>query len=86
MTCLVCCIGADRITRELADIYRTRRTSATCSHSSTGTPDKPTLGVIDVLAHSAKERTYLAAGRPVEIADIVLVGDRYQVEYRFPVD
>lgn len=32
------------------------------------------------------ERTYLAAGQPVETADIVLVGDRYQVVYRFPVD
>ena len=31
------------------------------------------------------ERTYLARGRPVETADIVLIGERYQVVYRFPV-
>lgn len=32
------------------------------------------------------ERTYLAAGRAVETADITLLGDRYVVEYRVPID
>ncbi|WP_213454575.1 GntR family transcriptional regulator [Rhizomonospora bruguierae] len=32
------------------------------------------------------ERTYLAAGRPVETADIVFPGDRYDLVYRLPVD
>ncbi|GAA1765291.1 GntR family transcriptional regulator [Luedemannella helvata] len=32
------------------------------------------------------ERTYLAAGNPVETADIVFPGDRYELVYRVPVD
>jgi DNA-binding GntR family transcriptional regulator len=32
------------------------------------------------------ERTYLAAGRPVETADIVFPGDRYELVYRVPAD
>lgn len=32
------------------------------------------------------ERTYFAAGRPVETADITIPGDRYELVYRFPVD
>jgi hypothetical protein len=32
------------------------------------------------------ERTYYAAGTPVEAADIVLPGDRYELVYRVPVD
>ncbi|MEU5950638.1 GntR family transcriptional regulator [Micromonospora sp. NPDC047465] len=32
------------------------------------------------------ERTYYAAGRPVETADIVLPGGRYELVYRIPVD
>jgi GntR family transcriptional regulator len=32
------------------------------------------------------ERTYLAAGQPVETADIVFPGDRYELVYRFPID
>jgi DNA-binding GntR family transcriptional regulator len=32
------------------------------------------------------ERTYLADDRPVETADIVFPGDRYELLYRFPVD
>jgi len=32
------------------------------------------------------ERTHYATGRPVETADIILLGDRYQVVYRFPID
>ncbi|GAB3796226.1 GntR family transcriptional regulator [Micromonospora zhanjiangensis] len=32
------------------------------------------------------ERTYYAAGVPVETADIVLPGDRYELVYRIPVD
>jgi GntR family transcriptional regulator len=32
------------------------------------------------------ERTYHAAGRPVETADIVFPGDRYELVYRFPID
>lgn len=32
------------------------------------------------------ERTYYAAGRPVETADIVFPGDRYELVYRVPVD
>lgn len=32
------------------------------------------------------ERTYLAGGRPVETADIVFPGDRYDLVYRAPVD
>jgi DNA-binding GntR family transcriptional regulator len=32
------------------------------------------------------ERTYYAAGRPVETADITIPGDRYELVYRFPVD
>ena len=31
------------------------------------------------------ERTYLAQGRPVETADIVLPAGRYEIVYRFPV-
>lgn len=31
------------------------------------------------------ERTYFAAGRPVETADIVLQGDRYRLQYRLPI-
>jgi GntR family transcriptional regulator len=33
----------------------------------------------------ALTRTMLAGDRPVETADIVLAGDRYQLTYRFPV-
>jgi GntR family transcriptional regulator len=32
------------------------------------------------------ERTYLAGGVPVETADIVVPGDRYELVYRVPVD
>jgi GntR family transcriptional regulator len=32
------------------------------------------------------ERTYRAGGRPVETADIVFPGDRYELVYRIPVD
>ncbi len=32
------------------------------------------------------ERTYYAAGRPVETADIVFPGDRYELTYRYPID
>ncbi len=32
------------------------------------------------------ERTYYAAGRPVETADITIPGDRYELVYRFPID
>lgn len=32
------------------------------------------------------ERTYYAAGRPVETADIVFPGDHYELVYRVPVD
>jgi GntR family transcriptional regulator len=32
------------------------------------------------------ERTYYAAGTPVEAADIVLPGGRYELVYRVPVD
>ncbi|MEO3817276.1 UTRA domain-containing protein [Plantactinospora sp. B24E8] len=32
------------------------------------------------------ERTYYAAGRPVETADIVFPGDRYELLYRVPVE
>jgi GntR family transcriptional regulator len=34
----------------------------------------------------AIERTYLAGGVPVETADIVFPGDRYELVYRVPVD
>lgn len=34
----------------------------------------------------AIERVYLAAGAPVETADIVIPGDRYELVYRVPVD
>jgi GntR family transcriptional regulator len=34
----------------------------------------------------AIERTYLAGGRPVETADIVFPGQRYELVYRIPVD
>jgi GntR family transcriptional regulator len=34
----------------------------------------------------AVERTYLAGGVPVETADIVFPGDRYELVYRVPVD
>jgi GntR family transcriptional regulator len=34
----------------------------------------------------AIERTYLATGVPVETADIVFPGDRYELVYRVPVD
>jgi GntR family transcriptional regulator len=34
----------------------------------------------------AIERTYLAAGAPVETADIVIPGDRYELVYRVPVE
>lgn len=34
----------------------------------------------------AVERTYYAAGRPVETADIVFATDRYQLQYRVPVE
>ena len=32
------------------------------------------------------QRTYYAAGRPVETADITIPGDRYELVYRFPID
>ncbi|MEV4411555.1 GntR family transcriptional regulator [Catellatospora sp. NPDC049609] len=32
------------------------------------------------------ERTYLAGGRAVETADIVMAADRYQLRYRWPVE
>jgi DNA-binding GntR family transcriptional regulator len=32
------------------------------------------------------ERTYYAAGRPVETADITIPGDRYELVYRIPID
>jgi DNA-binding GntR family transcriptional regulator len=32
------------------------------------------------------ERTYLAGGQPVETADIVFPGDRYELMYRYPID
>lgn len=32
------------------------------------------------------ERTYYADGRPVETADIVFPGDRYELVYRYPID
>ncbi|MEO3925270.1 GntR family transcriptional regulator [Micromonosporaceae bacterium B7E4] len=32
------------------------------------------------------ERTYYAAGQPVETADIVFPGDRYELLYRIPID
>lgn len=32
------------------------------------------------------ERTYYAAGRPVETADITIPGDRYELVYRMPID
>jgi GntR family transcriptional regulator len=34
----------------------------------------------------AIERTYYATGRPVETADIVFPGERYELVYRFPLD
>ncbi len=34
----------------------------------------------------AIERTYLAAGRPVETADIAFASDRYRLEFRAPVE
>jgi GntR family transcriptional regulator len=34
----------------------------------------------------AVERTYYAAGRPVETADVVLPSDRFEMVYRFPID
>ncbi|MGK5441080.1 GntR family transcriptional regulator [Micromonospora sp. URMC 105] len=51
-----------------------------------------TAGEVDALRLPARtfvhtiERTYLAGGMPVETADIVLPGGRYDLVYRIPID
>lgn len=45
-------------------------------------------GLLDVPLHAVVvtiSRTYFAAARPVETADLVLAADRYELRYEFPV-
>ena len=62
-----------------------------CAERVTARPARP--DEIDALALPLRgsyvlvvERIYYAAGRPVETADIVFPGDRYELVYRYPID